>query len=449
MFWAGYEPKNGGQGVYNTADLNNVIYNTTTFDLSSAAAIKACEAFAGCLPIDRATSTTKAAVTLKRPVSLVRFKPTNPEALSKATSLNVSFDSFNGYSVGRTTCGTTSAAIKLTNTTFKPTAAGNWFEFYMLAPIDKNKIDKAINISLAGEGMDDYKYSFKENTLPLQPNVIYNITGSLPGASTSDIVIDVTISGDWEVTPDSGGDIPDQPEKPIEPVQPETVPLAVGVMVDNQGRGTKDASQAVGMVVKLGATVDGSGTDEEIDAVETDYDSKYAGKTIKAYALAFESINAVNGVNKTSSLGGHDFMELTGLNKANGSTMTKDILDELYGTPFANQYASWTAAHPLTGDNVTDWYIPAISQVGNWIDAIENGKIRAPEGSNALYEKEDICPVNGEVFYISSTAKNQDGASVVKVTNDGTSLTYRSTTTNPRWVDVASAICYPMFTIFE
>lgn len=445
LFWAEYVPASGTK-VYNTDDLTNVTYTTTSFDLSKAAEIKACEAFAGTLAIDRKTSASTASVKLTRPMSLVSFCPKNADNLAKAKTIAVNYSTFNGYNVKTKSCAGNDVGVTMTNSSFASTATP-WWQIYIFAPEGKTKIDKDIKFSLTGEGMMNFEHTIAANTLPLSANKKYNVTATLTSASTADINVEVTVDPNWTSEEDQeingGGTTPENPDT--------SVPLALGVMVDNQGRGTTDASKAVGFVVQMGAIKDESGEENKFDAIDTDYDPKFAGKTIKAYAMSFQSINVAGGKNIALSLGGADLTELSGLNKANGSTVTNELLAYLAGTPFATTFSSWVASHALSGDKVTDWYIPAISQVRSWLYAVSENTFKAPAGGEPLVSINDVCPAGTTVYYISSTAKNYgNGFAAVMLENNAGALSQTPKNSIERGeAKIESVICYPMFTIFE
>lgn len=437
LFWAEYVPASGTK-VYNTDDLTNVTYTTTSFDLSKAAEIKACEAFAGTLAIDRKTSASTASVKLTRPMSLVSFCPKNADNLAKAKTIAVNYSTFNGYNVKTKSCAGNDVGVTMTNSSFASTATP-WWQIYIFAPEGKTKIDKDIKFSLTGEGMVNFEHTIAANTLPLSANKKYNVTATLTSASTADINVEVTVDPNWTSEEDQeingGGTTPENPDT--------SVPLALGVMVDNQGRGTTDASKAVGMVIQMGPYTLIDGEDELTDDL-SNYPSKYEGKAIKAYALAFTSLVSSEGRNVPISVGTFYGAGET-LNNLTGALMSEKLLTKIVDSPVAIAFDNWTTSHVLTGDKVTEWYIPSKQQTYEFCNAIINGSYAVPEGSGALYAKDDLFAGKTEFFIMSSSQEATSGYQVWKWQYGGNNLNvYASGYNAPE-----SVICYPMFTIFE
>lgn len=174
IFWAEYQPTAGGGKVYDTSNLKNITYKSTTFDLATANSTAVFEAFAGKLDkIEKGAS-----VTLKRPVSKIVFSPKNRENVSDANSIEIKYVTASGYNVLAQTASGTSE-ITLNKGSFDPQAEGAWFTTFMLCPANKSNAAGDITINLSGDNDYSRAIIIPANSIPADPNHIYNITADI------------------------------------------------------------------------------------------------------------------------------------------------------------------------------------------------------------------------------------------------------------------------------
>lgn len=414
LFWAEYQPTaEGATKVYNTADLKAVSYNTTAFNLNDSKAIAACDAFAGKL----SELSENANVTLTRPFVKVTFEPKNPEMAEKCTSLEVAYKTPASYSVldGKTT---EKVDVTYTDAEFVYTETP-WFATYIFGTQDKTTFDEDINMSLAGGRV--LNYTIPAGKIPTDPNYLVKLTGEL-SLNVSDINVNVSIDPIFE----------NDGSKPV--------PMEVGSYVNAQGQAVRNAEDAVAIVFAMGAL--------EGDAIDA-YPAEFAGKTIKAYAVA------LNNITPARLSFGPDF--ITGLveqDAKNGSQL--DLLgnDLVKNTPIALKWAEWSAANTTSG-NVTAWYVPSLNQLSYWLGMLApSNKGAEATGSEAfkalfptsnIFDREVIATVN----YLSANINNQGNPSVVRMNVTGETYNWQAAAVNVSAQANQSALVRPMFTIFE
>lgn len=355
IFWAEYVPTGNAAKVYDSSDLTMVAYNTTAFDLTDKNLVKAADAFAGKLSSIEASNT----VTLARPVAQVTFMPENPTLVAGATKLEVKYDAISAYNVATSNAATDASgyqAVTLTNASFDP-AAEPWFTTFMIMPANYAKYGKAITMTVTmPTGSRDF--TIKADEIPCNPNWIIKVSAEL--SEQQDYVVDVTINGDYVNEP--------EPEKPAE--------FKLGAYVKADGTATNNAAEAVGVVFAT----------EPINGdVPANYPAAFQSKTIKGYVVALENC-AKRGNMATSdkvdlALTPHDAI-------TNGTQSTEYLISALKEinaeSPIAKNFDTWTAAHTLSGSNVTEWYIPAGPQMQAWLEMIANVKVQYGEGSGSF-----------------------------------------------------------------
>lgn len=426
IFWAEYVPTGNAAKVYDSSDLTKVAYNTTAFDLTDKNLMKAADAFAGKLSSIEASNT----VTLARPVAQVTFMPENPTLVAGATKLEVKYDAISAYNVATSNAATDASgyqAVTLTNASFDP-AAEPWFTTFMIMPANYAKYGKAITMTVTmPTGNRDF--TIKADEIPCNPNWIINVSAEL--SEQEDYVVDVTINGDYVNEP--------EPEEPVA--------FEVGAYVKADGTTTNKAENAVGVVYYVGAV-----KGDEISK----YPAAYAGKTIKGYVVALE--NTANRQNLTT--GSYAVAPVTN-DYVNGTQGTEITLTAFGSTSaLVTKYNEWVAAHPISGDNITGWYIPAAVQLEEWLQLVasvklftDGSKIVGPTGTEAfralfpltnLYDRAafDSC----KYFSINvNTSGNYSGCQLAKYAEGSeisASFSQFSSATNP-------ALIRPMFTVFE
>lgn len=433
LFWAEYVPTADAQKVYNSEDLLNISYATTSFDSSNANLVAAADAFAGSIT----TLTNGASITLTRPFIQFNFLPSNPEVAAKSTSLKVSYNAPSGYNVLTRNCTTDAAeALTFTNDAFASTASP-WFTSYIFAPANMSKLDKAITMALEGEFAKELV--IEEDKIPLDANYIVNVSAeidSTPGQQ--DLNVNVTVDGTFENEP-----------KPAQ--------FEVGAYLTAAGVPTFNVNEAVAVVYYVGAMETTYGDDES-----SMYPTEYNGKTIKGYAVALQ--NTIKGrqqLNSTTIPSGLPANQSI----INGTQNTKTLVenDVMATSNMVIKFNEFVEANPLAavGTTTTDWYIPAQPQMQAWISMLyyttpfPSGEAFGPTGTDAFKE---LFPIN-TIFdrdpiasCMYATCSINDGGNVV-----GCSMTPAtdSTPDNAKFAQIdiktktQSVLCRPMFTIFE
>lgn len=415
LFWAEYQPTAANAfKVYNTADLTDITYNTTAFNLADEKAIAACDAFAGKLT----SLTANASVSLSRPFARVSFAPSNPENAEGCNKIEVKYNTPAGYSVltGNTAA---KAAVTYTNASFDP-AKTPWFVNYIFGSQSSSMLDEEITVDVTGA--KTFNLTIPAGKIPTDANYLVNVSGELGDAPTQDINVSIDIDNGWA----------NDPDKPAE--------MKVGSYVNAEGKVVNSASDAVAVVYALGAL-----EDDDTDA----YPAAFAGKTIKGYAVALSNIG--------SRLSFGEAM-ITGLEAAqatNGSQMTLLTNDLVKITPIGQAWAEWSAANQTSGSNVTAWYVPSLNQLSYWLGMLapsNTGDVATGSAAfKALFPATNLFDRNpiSTVTYLSSTINDQGNPSGVRLNVTGDDYNWQaagiaiSTRTNQ------TAIVRPMFTIFE
>lgn len=409
LFWAEYVDA-AGKSVYNTADLKAVGYSTTEFDLADKAAMASTDAFCGKLDV----LSDGANVTLRRPFANINFVPNNPEKVADAKKMVVSYTTpaaynvFNGTAVAET-------EVKYTNASFN-SAETPWFSTFVFAPVDKTALDSEISIALS-EGLTQ-TIVIESGKVPLNPNFQITVSATIGDLELSDININVGVDPGYS--------------------KPE---FKVGSYVNAAGEPVTAASDAAGIVFFLGA-MDG-------DAI-ANYDAKFTGKTIKGYAVALHNVEKGRQQLNTDPVTG-----LSQTTWVNGAQGTEQFLTSFAGSNFANTFSGWVAKNPISGDNVTDWYIPSLVQLTTWLRMLYPSNTGDPAtGDDAfkalfpqypnIFDRENIATVN----YASCTINNQGNVSGVRM-NGGENPSAQAAGINTATQANQSALCRPMITIFE
>lgn len=408
LFWAEYI-NSSKESVYNTTDLKAVSYATTDFTVAQAVAT---DAFCGKLD----ALTDGANVTLTRPFANVNFAPSNPEKVEAAKKMVVTYTTPAGYNVLNGTVDATQATkVTYTNADFNSNVKP-WFSTFVFAAADATYLDSAIEIALS-EGLTQ-TITIGENKVPLNENFQIYVSAEIGDVELSDITVTVGVDPGYN--------------KPK---------FEVGAYVNAAGEPVATAAEAAGIVYYLGAFGD--------DAA-ANYDAKFAGKTIKGYAVALKNVAA----------GRQSFGEtVTGLaatSWANGSQGTSSFLSSFAGTAFVTTYTAWAEKNATTGDNASEWYIPTLKQLSAWLHMlypIQDGE--AATGTEAfkslflpqypnIFDREAIETVN----YASCSINNSGNVSGVRM-NGGENPTMKEAGISTSTQANQSALCRPMFTIFE
>lgn len=416
LFWAEYVPGSGVAGkVYDTDDLRAIGYNTTiaSFDMTDAALMAACDAFCGKLE-----TIGNASVTLTRPFANVSVKPKNPEAVSNATSLEVKYAALSGYDILEGKCSGT-ASVTYKNSSFNP-ASGAWFSNLFFAPVNVDKFDGEIAMTLGG-GIDKV-IKIPAKALPLDANMLITAKFEI-GDGNFDV--------DVEVDPDY-----------------EELVMEVGSYINAEGKVVRDAAEAVGIVFRMepiGADVPGN------------YPAALQGKTIAGYAVAIENMTA--GRQSLNPDGTLTSLVETGAGVTNGIQSTEALLAAIGEVPFKTAYEKWVGEHTLDSENLSAWYIPALSQLSAFMNTLFTMKEVPATGSEDFRSMSEFGFVNGKMFdrdpintvnYASSTINNQGNVSGVRINVASGSVTNaQEAGINVKTSANQQALCRPMITIFK
>lgn len=413
LFWAEYVD-GAGKSCYNTADLKAVSYSVTDFNLADAASIKATDAFCG--KLDALKDGVN--VTLVRPFANVNFTPSNPEKVAAAKKMEVSYTAPAAYNVFNGTAAGT-AELTYTNVAFDATATP-WFSTFVFAPVDKTALESEMTISLS-EGLTQ-TITIESGKVVLNPNYHIYVTGTIGDVELSDITVSVGV--------DPGYNVPEAPK------------FEVGAYVNAAGETVATAAEAVGIVFYEGAIKD--------DKIEN-YPAKYAGKTIKGYAVALENVKPTRQTLSTEAV--------TGLEETkwiNGTQGTEAFLQAFAGSAFDSTFTEWLAANPTEGENVTEWYIPSISQARTFFWMLYPANATTPatgsESFRALFPQDELFDSNPikTVYYAACNINSNGNAAAVRLSVDANldviAMAAQMTTTG---ASTQSALCRPMMTIFE
>lgn len=411
LFWAEYIDASG-KSVYNTSDLKAISYSTTAFDLSNADAMAATDAFCGKLDALRNGEN----VTLSRPFANINFVPSNPDKVAAAKKMTVTYTAPAAYNIFNGTADQT-AELTFTNSSFDA-AATPWFSTFVFAPVDKTALDSEIVIALS-EGLTQ-TVTVENGKVPLNQNFRINIGATIGDVELSDITIGVGIDPEYN--------------------KPEAPKFEIGAYVNAAGEAVATADEAAGIVFYVGALAD--------DAI-ANYDAKFADKTIKGYAVALQN-TAAGRQNLNPEL----VPGLAATTWVNGSEGTAPFLSAFEGSAFATNFTEWKESHAVSGDNITEWYIPALKQLTTWLYMLYPTNTGDPatgtEAFKALFPQDEIfdrTPI-ATVNYVSCTINSNGNISCVRMNAGDTPNAQAAQITTATQIN-QSALCRPMITIFE
>lgn len=333
LFWADYvdEGTAASDGkytdkYYNTADLTNVTYKASDNTLFNN---PACDAFFG-----KSLAGSPNAV-LKRPFVKLSFKDQKHETVQAASSLSVTYIVPSGFSVkDNTVSGNSNQEIKLTASAPADKDNDIWFYNYVFAPANVNKLPGDILMTV---GEDDV--TIKTASLVLTQN--YDITANIDFASGDDNVdVDVDIDDEFN--------------------DPKAPKVGQFMQKDGTFSDTYDAENSVAIVFAAGP----KGGD-----VATNY-GQPDGTKIWGYAMGLSSTARTAIQNEANDQTFPDLKSLNGeapwqLDDYNGYTYTTNLRSvmEGYSSQLMTVFDTWKQENALTGDNVSEWYIPSARQL--------------------------------------------------------------------------------------
>ena len=424
IFWAEYQPMAGEEKVYNTLDLKNITYKSTTFDLATANSTAVFEAFAGKLDkIEKGAS-----VTLKRPVSKIVFSPKNRENVSDANSIEIKYVTASGYNVLDETASGTSE-ITLNKGSFDPQAEGAWFTTYMICPANKSNAAGDITINLSGDNGYSRAITIPANSIPADPNHIYNITADI---THGDISISVSVDSSWaandangggDESPDPGKQDPEPDPNPGDDTGEETkgdTNYVLGSLIDANGYVTTDQTKAVAVILM----------DKAFSSDDMSNYPEYSDKKIWGYAVALKNISDTPLM---ATLTGATNMS-TGIGYAN----TEEFLSYLAGSPFESAFKEWRENNKITNPNITKWYIPSYSQKSYFATMYEKLILEN------ILAKEDILYGEKSQYYILSSINSILNLRLAFVEENSSG----GLTANDKTGPSKEVYCRPMVTIF-
>ena len=424
IFWAEYQPTAGEEKVYNTSDLKNITYKSNTFDLATANSTAVLEAFAGKLDkIEKGAS-----VTLKRPVSKIVFSPKNRENVSDANSIEIKYVTASGYNVLAQTASGTSE-ITLNKESFDPQAEGAWFTTFMLCPANQSNAAGDITINLSGDNGYSRAITIPANSIPADPNHIYNITADI---THGDISISVSVDSSWaandangggDESPDPGKQDPEPDPNPGDDTGEETkgdTNYVLGSLIDANGYVTTDKTKAVAVILM----------DKAFSSDDMSNYPEYSDKKIWGYAVALKNISDTPLM---ATLTGATNMS-TGIGYAN----TEEFLSYLAGSPFESAFKEWRENNKITNPNITKWYIPSYSQKSYFATMYEKLILEN------ILAKEDILYGEKSQYYILSSINSILNLRLAFVEENSSG----GLTANDKTGPSKEVYCRPMVTIF-
>ena len=421
LFWADY--LKDGVSFYNTSDLKSITYNTTTFETSQTVAL---DAFCNKLVLGGGTS-----VTLYRPFVKVNFIPENTSVVAGANNLKVVYDAPSNFSVLTSETSSQKQSITLNNTSFDPDVTP-WFSTFLFGAAGDAKYDENISIQVSG-GTNERTFTIPAGNIDLATNHIVNVGTTL---SRDAIDLIVTIQPGYDDSGNSGND-PDEPTIPDTPVTPAGE-FKVGAYIDKDGKVTTNKDNAVAVVFYEGAL-----SSDVISA----YPDKYAGKTIKGYAVALNNVS-----DTPQRIEQSDISSLINGSYVNGWQKTAELLRIIGNScSFASTYINWKGAN--SGDNseietvTSGWYIPDESQMKVWLDLLYGSSVSSV--LKTIFPNSNVMPESKDAVYATSTGFSENNLRTLTVRYG--SNTVEETFTD--MIDGASAdfllLCRPMLTIFE
>ena len=444
LFWADYvagtDIEATKSALYNATSLLEVKYNGN----KKAALFNNPAADAFCAVASAAN--IGGSITLKRPFSRIAIKASDLAQLG-LTGLDIITPNINaaqGYSVLNKT---TSAAVTYSLGTDETlnVATGDLAFYCYVFPVN-NTVTKNTSIKFTSASDETGKTiqltAAEMQELSSSPNnAIYLTPDEDQPVQPGDETVKVEIVIDNEYTGEEGGST----EEPGTEPTPSTE-MEVGSYVNAAGEVVATAADAAGIVFAIGAI----GND-----VPANYSAALQGKTIKAYAVALENVAASRQqINAEAIAAG-----LTVASPVNGTQNTEALLTAISGSNFATTYSSWVTDNATNGENVSSWYIPALPQLQQFMNMLFTMGETSATGTDAFKGMNefaltadgpifDRAPI-ATVYYASCTVNDQGNLSGVRINvTEGAVTNAQAAGLNIK-SSAQSALCRPMFTIFE
>ena len=427
LFWADYvegtDYTASNSAFYTADDLTKVGYrlnkNAKLFNNQAA------DAFCGNVKADGISGN----ITLKRPFTRLAVRQSQVEAmgLTGLTNITPTINAGTDFNVltGKTA---TKASVRLNDGAETPetltalTAEQNadfyFFCYAFAAPADQTT---ATTVKFNSNENEDGK------TLTIAAEDMQNLTANnsvILVEQAAKVTVDLVIDNSY-------GDEPT---------------LKIGAYVNAAGQPVATAEEAAGIVFAMGALGD--------DA-PANYPEALQGKTIAAYAVALENVAASRQALNTEAMSGLTATEAT---VTNGTQAMEAFNTNFANSTFLSSYNTWAGENTLSGENVSAWYIPTLSQLQAFMNMLFTIGETAATGSEEFRGMSEFALTNGAMFdrdpiatvnYASCTVNDQGNLSGIRINVTEGSVTNAQAAGISVTSGAQSALCRPMFTIFE
>ena len=417
LFWADYVSGSdytaSNSAFYDAEDLTAVGYR-----LNQSANLfnnQAADAFCGSVAADNITGN----VTLKRPFTRLAVRQSQVESmgLTGLTNIIPNINAGTDYNV-YSKATATKASIRLNaeqNETLTALTSDKDADFYFFCYAFAAPADQTTATTIVfNDGTDT-----NQKTLSIKVEDMQNLTANNSVNLTPENIEGDKINVDLVI--DNGYDEPT---------------LEVGAYVNANGEPVATAEEAVAVVFALGAG--------ESDTPAA-YGTSYENKTISAYAVALTNGNRGafgNGDGSTAFptlTPNDDFTSWTGYTR---TAELETMIGDFASIAFAN-YDTWVSNTPLTGDNVSPWYIPTYKQLETFCNLTFG---ESADADFAAKLKDTFNTGDSNWFYISTTIRESDSRfSAATINQNAGTCEFGSANPQP----TTSTCIRAVFTIFE
>lgn len=424
VFWADYVSSTDESTFYNADDLTKVGYERNqSKDLFNN---QAADAFCGNVAADGISGT----INLKRPFTRIAVRQSQVENMELTGLTNITPHIYSGTDFNVATgaiANSTHLRLNETNQetltalTTEQNADFYFFCYAFAAPADQttattiqfsNSDTEGKTVTIPAEDMQNLTANNSVNLVP------ENIQGE-------NITVDLVIDNGYA----------DEPT------------LKVGAYVDAAGNPVATAAEAKGIVFYMGAL----GED-----VPANYPEALQSKTIAAYAVALENVaTSRQQLNAEAVTEGYTPTEAT---VTNGTQAMEAFNTNFANSAFLSTYNTWVGENTLSGENVSAWYIPTVSQLQAFMNMLFTIGETTATGTEEFRSMSEFALTNGfmfdrnpiaTVYYMSSTINTEGNPSGIRINvTDGTVTNAQAAGLNAK-NSAQSALCRPMFTIFE
>ena len=237
----------------------------------------------------------------------------------------------------------------------------------------------------------------------------------------------------------------------------EPLPMEVGSYINAEGEVVADAADAVGIVFYLGAMGnDVPGNYPVSLGIPDEGATTRATGDIKGYAVALENVaTSRQQLNAEAIPEGFTPTEST---LTNGTQAMDAFNTNFAGSAFLTSYNNWVAANPVSGDKISEWYIPTLSQLQSFMGMLFTIGDTQATGSEEFRGMDEFALINGvmfdrdpiaTVYYVSSSVNTSGNPSGIRINVTDGVINNASAAGLNVVESVQSALCRPMITIFE